>query len=239
MTKNNEIRSVEDGIAVLTKKYGYSSYDYRLDGNMITMGSKQIPLYPWRWEGRFAEMKKMLWDGSLGHICSIRAMCTAEKSRTLKEILYRELDLCLWWAEMKPVNIFCVMNDICANVIMRFENNADLILEAAATLPDGSESVERHEIFTDHGTVLDQAIDTQLKQPAMITFINGSIPKSYTDTDWDLYGLSSTDCAFVRCAFDVLCGKTDIEDAISRDLTIRSIIDAAFMSSETKSVISF
>ena len=238
MRIEKEVRSLSEGLNKLLTKYGVNPPPYSLEGRMLTIGGEKLPLFPWRNEPRFQEMKKLRLNGVLGNICTIRAMRTAVKSETLREVLYREIDLCLWFADRKLVNVFAVVNGSCANVIMRFDGNADVILEAAATLPEGSEAVERHEIFTDHGVTLDQAIDTLLKQQSLYKFVEGQPAQAITDTDFELYGLNPTEVALTRTVYGALCSQPDFAKAQAEDAYVRKVVDAVFASAETQTVIS-
>lgn len=237
MRIEREVGSVAEGLRKLLEKYGVSAPEYALEGNVLTVNGEETPLFPWREEARFQQMKKLLDDGVVGEIVSIRAMRTAEKREGLRGILYRELDLCLWLAERRVKNLFAVVNGGCANVILRFEDNATVILEAAATQRDGAEAAERHEIFTDHGMINDQAIDTQVKQQSVYEFVEGKTA-AYTDVDFELYGLKVDDAARVRAAYAALCGRVDGARARAEDACVRRLVEAVFESAEARQVVS-
>lgn len=237
MRIEREVGSVAEGLKKLLDKYGVTPPPYQMEGNVLKVNGEEMPLFPWREEARFREMKRLCTGGVVGEIVSIRAMRTAEKREGLENILYREIDLCLWLAGKRFKNLFAVVNGACANVILRFEGNATVILEAAATQKDGAEAAERHEVFTDHGMVNDQAIDTQVKQQSLYEFVEGKTA-AYTDVDFELYGLKVDEVARVRAAYAALCGRVDGENARAEDAYVRKAVKAVFESSDARKVVS-
>ena len=236
MNMQNTLKTPEEGLKKLLEKYGVQAPSFTLGEKTLTVNGVQIPLFPWRFERRFTEMKRMLTDGTLGAVCSIRAMRTAGRDESLQEILYREIDLCQWWADKPVSQVFCVENGQCANLILRFEGNATCILEAASTLSEGAEPAERHEVTTDHGMCGDQAIDTLVHQQSVYEFVEGKPGAAYTDVDFELYGLTPAQVALTRCAFSILSGETDAARARAQDARIRSILSAAAQSAQTRAV---
>ena len=238
MRIEKEVYSVSEGLSKLLNKYNITPPSYELEGHTLKIADETIPLFPWRNEPRFREMKKLYTNGVIGNLSSIRAMRTTASDNTLADNLYREVDLCIWWAGMKLVNVFAVVNGPCANVIMRFENKADVILEVASTLPDGSEPIERHEFYTDHGLTTDQAIDTLIKQHSLYAFIEGQPARTFTDNDFELYGLAPDQTALVRTAFSALSGEVSVQKAQKDAAYVNQVVDAIMESARTQTVIS-
>ncbi len=236
MSMVKEVKTPEEGLRKLLAKYGVSVPSWTLEGRTLTVENEIIPLFPWRNERRFVEMKRMLTDGTLGAVCSIRAMRTAGRDESLKDILCREVDLAQWWADKPVAQVFAVENGVCANVILRFEGNATCILEAASTLPVGAEPAERHEVTTDHGMCGDQAIDTLVHQQSVYEFVEGKQSAAYTDVDYELYGLAPAQVALTRCAFAALSGGTDAAGARRQAANLNRILDAIERSARTRAV---
>ena len=232
------VSSPEEGLKRLLDTYASAYPPYAFDGQTLTVGGEAVPLLPWRCERRFVEMKKLLSDGNLGGICSMRAMRTAGRDETLDEALGREIGVCLWLSGENAAQIFCVRNEGCANAILRFVGGATAIIEAACTLSPGAEPAERHEVITDHGMTTDMPIDTLIPQQSVYEYVEGQPAAGYTDVDFELYGLTRDQAARARAAYDALTGG-DMDGLRRQAARIKTIVEAAKRSDETRSVIAF
>lgn len=233
MKIQKEIHSPKEGLEKLLKKYAVNAGSYSLEKRAIVLNNQRIPLLPWRSERRFIEMKKMLNDGTLGSLSSARAMRTGWRSETLEEILYREIDLCLWITEKRPVTINGVVNGSCANVLMQLEDGSYCQIEAAAQLNDEELRFERHEVITDHGMATDQAIDTQIRQQSIYVFTEED-QTTYTDVDFELYGLNDEEIALVRSAFAVLTDSKTGPQFLKTDRKVRALLKKVYQTTEAE-----
>lgn len=167
----------------------------RADGTLVK-------LLPWRRERRFVELRKLVDGKTLEGVSTLRfAAMSSEKS--LRQLLYRELDLCSCLGESPIVSVFAVVNGKTANVIAKLADDKSCSVECSAALPAGTEEMDRHEIIARRGIACDRTVDTQVPQSSIYQFTkNGE--KRYTDTDTELFGFSTDEIILIRAAFEVL-----------------------------------
>jgi len=85
-------------------------------------------------------------------------------------------------------------------MVAKLENGVVCTIEVAATLPATASPIDKHEIIARRGVACDRAVDTQVPQHSVYVFSEKG-EEAYTDTDYELYGLSEEDTAVVRQAF--------------------------------------
>ncbi len=172
----------------------------------LKTGANQItPLLPWRVERRFTELKSIATNGTLEGISTLRfCAIVSKKTASLKQLLYRKLDLCEYLGGAEIKSVFAVFNGKNAtNVIAKLANGLSCSIECSVTLPAGTDEIDRHEIIARRGVASDRAVDTQVPQSSIYAF-TGKGERRFTDTDSELFGFAPDAINLVRAAFAVL-----------------------------------
>jgi hypothetical protein len=196
-----------------------------------------VPLFPWRNERRFVELKRLVDNRTIEEVSLCRFSCvTTGAPMGLAAVLYREFDLVEWLTGSPIVSIHASMAaGRFASVLARVQSGIIVSVEAGATLPPGSEPsvVDRHELIARRGVASDRVVDTQIPQSSVYTFTtNGAA--SYTDTDAELFGLGNDEINLVRAAFD-LAARPDMADALrERHRRLSQLIALARESDRTR-----
>ena len=202
------------GLKALLDKYGVAS-----SGNpslslgykpALTENGETIPLLPWRQERKFTELLGLFQNGTVKDLSVIRTCSIRPAGVALDDMIYRELDLCEFLGQSRVVSVYAEKGgDHAVNLLVRLENGALCTLELANNLPEGAEPIDRHEINTVAGVASDQVVDTQVPQSSVYVYTKGN-EASYTDTDYELYGLTMEEAALTRAAFALLKNKDRI-----------------------------
>ena len=200
-----DIQRCMQGLLELLQKYNVRAPQdalFSADG-AFTAAGRTVRLLPWRQERRLIEMKKLLHGGQAGMPCVLRTGRIVPRADGLKAQLRRELDVSEWLFESEAASVYMVQSGGAANLIVRLKNGVVCTLELAATLKEGAAVLDRHEINTRRGVISDRAVDTQVPQASVYTFCESGA-HSYTDVDFELYGLLPEEAACVRSAFELL-----------------------------------
>lgn len=242
MNTIHKIASPEEGLRYLAERYGVPvPDDARLDplpgeGRLspaLAVSGKRFPLLPWRQERRFAELKSMVRDGTLKDVSSVR-VCRIEQAGTdLRLLLYRELDLLEWLLDSPVEYLYTVSSGPAANTVARLRCGVVCTVETAATLAPGAQILDKHEIIASKGVALDKVVDTQIQQNSVYVFAGQKEPDAFTDTDFELYGLTPPDTALVRCALEALRNPAAAEEMSRQDARLQKLTALALESAET------
>jgi hypothetical protein len=199
------IAEMNKALAFLSDKYAVPAGEINCGDGVYRIG--KYPLLPWRIERRFVELKKLLENGTLEGVSTLR-FSSMTAGGNLAEQVMRELDLATWMVDSPIVSLFatCSGNAV-ANIVIKLSNNVNVSVECNNKLPPGTEMIDRHEIIARRGVASDQTVDTQVPQSSIYAFTNKG-EKRYTDTDAELFGLSSAEIGVVRAAFAVLSEPT-------------------------------
>lgn len=166
----------------------------------VVIEGKEIPLLPHRFERRFTELRKMLHDGTVAGISAIRCGNVAPSDVPLTSLIGRELDLCRFLTGHEIVGLTAFIRDgRAATLIAETDDGVVCPIEVANTLPEGANPIDKHEVITARGLVCDRVVDTQIPQQSV--YLYGETNEAYTDVDFELYGLTASEAAAVRCAF--------------------------------------
>lgn len=201
----------------------------------LKVGSDIIELLPWRQDRRMIELKNMLHGGYAGVPCVYRVTRIVENTKELVYEIKRELDLCEWIIKSAVASIYMVKNGHVANLVVKLANDVVCTLEIATTLNKGEADINRHEINTRRGVLSDYVVDTQIPQESVYLF--GEEKQKYTDTDFELYGLTYYEITAVRSAFAVLHDNLK-EEYKQREVRLDELMEAAEKSNEQKCRIS-
>ena len=170
------------------------------DYQSVEVNGKKYALLPWRNERRFIELKKIV-DTTVGNISHFKIMSLNPKNICLQYVIKRELDIAEYISGLKVTEIFEAKNGNTCSVICITNKKAVFTLELDATLEEGLEVIDKHEIITDRGTACDRNVDSQT--PLSSVYVYGKKHEEYTDVDFELYGLSIYEISVVRQAFDI------------------------------------
>ncbi len=174
------------------------------DNARVTVDGESYALLPWRLERRFIELRKIV-DTTVGAISHFKTMTLNPKGISLDYILKREMDTAEFVGGLKITEIFEAKNENTASVICATDKGAVITLELDATLPEGCEVIDKHEMITDRGTACDRVVDSQT--PLASVYVYGKEKREYTDVDFELYGLSVYEISVVRSAFEIAKNK--------------------------------
>lgn len=220
---------LQEKLLFLLDKYSVKEKAVLKDKKTVTINDYDIPLLSHRSERRFAELKKMASDGTLSGISVMRTARIINKNSDIKEALYREFDLCQWILGKKICQITAMKNDNTLNVIAATEDSIVCTIEIAATLNDGINPIDKHEIIAQHGIACDVVVDAQLKQDSVYVFSDTN--QKYTDVDFELYGLTIEEISIVRAAF-LLAQNEGRNENLAADKYLNRLVDAAYKSAE-------
>jgi hypothetical protein len=171
-----------------------------------------VPLFPWRFERRFFELKRIVETKTIENVVLCRFSHITDGSvLNLPSILYREFDLLEWITNTKIISCFSsVYENKFANVLVRLSDGSIASVEAGITLPFGRKTLDRHELIARRGVASDRVVDTHIPQHSVYLFDQDGV-KMYTDTDAELFGLEMDEINTVRAAFDFAKQPESIE----------------------------
>jgi hypothetical protein len=198
------MEKLQSALNFLLEKYSIGKKVTLTDETSAVIDGVSFDLLPWRNERRFLELKKLTKDGTLDGI-SVMRVCRIEKAdHILKQILYRELDLCEWILDSEICEIYTVANGRTANTVAKMKSGVVCTIETAATLQnDEQQTIDKHEIICARGVACDRVVDAQIPQNSIYLFSKEQTPKTFTDTDFELFGLSVKEVALVRHTFEL------------------------------------
>ena len=102
--------------------------------------------------------------------------------------------------------------------------------KTVATLQKGEAAKDKHEIISQRGIACDVVVDAQIKQDSI--YVYGSETKTYTDVDFELYGLSIEEIAVIRAAFAVAQNK-NYDEMTAIDANLLKLVDLAKKSAKS------
>ncbi len=190
----------DEKLKMLLEKYDVPVRAEMKGTEAVRIDGREYPLLPHRFERRFTEMRKLLHDGTTGGISAVRCGYIAPADVPLSALIGRELDLCRFLTGYEIVGVTAFIRDgRAAALIAETDGGAVCPIEAANTLPAGAAPIDKHEVITARGLVCDRVVDTQIPQQSV--YLYGETNEAYTDVDFELYGLTASEAAAVRCAF--------------------------------------
>ena len=196
---------LQEKLDFLLEKYSVDVKAVLKDDKTVVIEGEELPILSHRSERRFIELKNIVNNGTLIGISVMRVARIIEKGSDIYEALYRELDLCQFVLQRKIKSIMVMENDNVLNAIATAEDDIVCTIEMSATLSKGEIPKDKHEIISQRGIACDVVVDAQLKQDSIYVF--GQENKTYTDVDFELYGLSMEEIAVVRAAFGLAQNK--------------------------------
>ncbi|MHB1156254.1 MAG: hypothetical protein ACYC26_05375 [Phycisphaerales bacterium] len=163
------------------------------------------PLLPWREERRFVELRNIVRQRTIEHVCMWRSRWLAPAGTlTLRQAIYREIGVCQWVLGSPATSVFAaIRGDAAANVILRLADGAACGIEIGRAPAGVQTSVDRHEAIAQRGVASDQVVDCEVR-PGSLYVLTDSTTTTYTDVDHELFGLNEQQTAIVRAAFAAL-----------------------------------
>ena len=190
----------QEKLDLLLKKYDVPAAAKMIGTDEVEIDGKVYPILSHRAERRFAELQKMLHNGTLEGISAIRCGHVAPCTVPLYALIRRELDICRFITGQEIVSVTAFVRDErAATLIAELDGGPVCSMEVANTLPEGAKHIDKHEVISARGLVCDRVVDTQIPQQSI--YLYGETEEAYTDVDFELYGLDQDEVAAVRCAF--------------------------------------
>ena len=181
------------------------------------------------------ELKNLLNDGTLKDPCVLRTTLITHKDECLRCMIKREFDIAEFLFDSKIVAVYAVMaDDKLANMVTKLDCGVVVNYELAATLAEGAQIMDKHEIIASVGVALDKVVDTQINQNSIYVYgETDKVPAGYTDVDFELFGLTIDQIAKVRCAFAALKSPELLDEMARQDERLNRLVALAYESAET------
>lgn len=215
---------MQKNLDFLLEKYAVDTPITLIDRDTATVKGRTLPLLSHRWQRRFVELRNLTQGGTLSGVSVMRVARILPRGTDLYRALYRELDLCRFILGREITAIMAVDAPGVLNVMATAEDGVVCTLELAATLAEGETPKDKHEIIAAHGIACDVVVDAQLQQDSIYVF--GQENDTYTDVDFELFGLPAEDIAVVRAAFS-LARDEDFDARVAEDKQLTALVDLA------------
>jgi len=192
-----------------------------------------VPLYFWRANRRLNEMKNVLLTGNVKDVVGMRARAITPRDGfwNVDRLIVMVVDLVKFFFDEKIVTVFSTkMDNNYLNAIFCTEKGIRISAEIGE-IPQGSIPSFMFEIIGRNGVVTNLPVDTQVSQHSIYVSGDGNV-KTYTDTDFELFGLSQPEIDCVRFIMSVCSGKDSFE-ALQKDKSyINDVVIAIINSGE-------
>lgn len=223
---------MQKGLDLLLTKYSVADDAVISEnGRAVTIGNGSYPILPWEAERRIIELGNIYASGRVGGACTFRISHTAAAGTDLFDLLYRELGILSFVLKSPATSIFAIRSERCMNCIVESECGCIATIELAATLPEGEEDVDKHELICDIGVACDRVVDTQIPQHSI--YVMGEKKEKYKDTDAELFGYSEIEINTIRAAFALAKSESYREECAAKAEQIEKTVAAAKKSLET------
>lgn len=196
------VKNLQEKLDFLLDKYSVNTSAKLISAETAEIGGKTAPLLPWRNERRFTELKNLTVDGTINGISVMRTLRIVPKTESLEKNIARELDLCEYILSDKISEIMTFKNGSAVNIAAKLSGGIVCTVEVAATLGPGTAPIDKHEIIAQQGVACDRVVDTQVPQSSIYVFTDKKDADTYTDVDFELFGLSVDEAAIVRQVFE-------------------------------------
>lgn len=218
------MKKLQEKLDFLCEKYELGTHALLKDEKTVKIGEKEYPLLSHRAERRFAELKNIALGGTLKGISVMRVQRITGLGADVYEELKREADICRFVLGEEICSVMVMRNDNVLNAVLKTKGGIVITIEIAATLKNGAEPKDKHEIISQRGIACDIVVDAQLKQDSV--YLYGESEEKFTDVDYELYGLSIPEIATVRAAFG-LASSGAFAEAEENGKCLEKIIEAA------------
>jgi len=190
-----------------------------------------VPLLCWRHNRKFIELKNLVSNNVIEHVCMLRFCSFGSKEQSsLESLIYKELDLCEFLGQGKVISMHSVISDgLAGNIIVKLDNGIIGSVEVGAQVPEGSPYTDRHEIIARRGVASDLSVDTQVPQSSVYTYTTEG-KHSYKDVDNELFGFDENSISQIRAAFDVQKNPGQVEELRSQHSHLSLLVKTAIKS---------
>ncbi len=216
---------------MLLEKYGVDRRVTLIDDRHAEIDGQKIPTLPWRSERRFEELKRLVDSKTVEGISVLRIISIAHKGEDIYALLAREMDICRYILSTEISELFVLREGAALNASLKLESGALCTIELGATLPFGQPPISKHEIITARGIACDMNVDTQAMQSSI--YVYGEKNESFTDVDFELFGLNIDEVATVRAAFAAARDEKVRTLCLAENAVLERLIAAAEKSIET------
>ncbi len=190
---------------IITCNKGVFNFFCDFSPKEIQREGTEVPLFTWRKERRYFEMRKNLIDGIIRDPVGMRIKHIAPLDTNLANLLVREVDLAQWILGERVNKVFASSTDNYCNAI--FSTDKGIKISAEIGTAQTRTPILLHEVIAKTGVITDTAVDTQIENYPIYLY-NSQGTKIYNDVDFELYGLSYDDIAKVRFIVSVLVDPT-------------------------------
>ncbi len=203
---NMNLKKMNKALDFLRGKYGAAKGEIVLKGGHCFVGL--TPLLPGRMERKIVEIKKMIENGTLDGVSTLRFASFAPKGADIAAMLAKELDLAAYLGASDVVRVMAAANGSAINVLAKLANDVNVSVEIGAGMPKGEVGYDRHEIIARRGVACDQAVDTHTRHESVRCWGEDGMTE-YTDVDTELFGMTYEEIWNVRAAFALLQRRAD------------------------------
>lgn len=215
---------LQEKLDFLLEKYSVKDRPVLKSNKEFTIDDNTYPILSYRTERKFTELRNIVNNGTLEEISVMRSARIVGKGADIYEELYREIDICRFVLQREIKSVMAFENDNVLNAILSTDDGVVCTIEIAITLKDGESSKDKHEVIAKRGTACDIVVDRQLAADSIYIF--GENNESYTDVDFELYGLSYDEINIVRNVFFV-ARDNDYENVKSNHKIVSHIVELA------------
>lgn len=167
----------------------------------IQRDGTDVPLFAWRSERRYFEMRKNLLDGIVQDPVGMRIKHIAPLETRLANLLVQEIDIAQWILGERVERVFASSTDQYCNAI--FSTDKGIKISAEIGTAQTKTPILLHEIIAKTGVITDTAVDTQIEHYPIYLY-NSQGTTTYNDVDFELYGLSYDEITKIRFIASVL-----------------------------------
>ncbi len=222
----------QEKLNMLLEKYDVPAAATMETAGHVVIDQTEYPLLAHRFERRFTEMRKLLHDGTVAGVSAIRCGHVADANTSLTDLIRRELDICRFLSGREIVSVSAFeQGDRAAMILAELADGVVCSLELAHPLPAGAAPIDKHEVITARGLVCDRVVDTQIPQQSI--YVYAETIETYTDVDFELYGLSAGETAAVRAAFALAKDPALRRQSLEETKTLCKLTDCVMLSART------
>lgn len=233
-----KIKTIEEGVERLfieadkpSKPFKYIPRGETAYCDAVEINGKVIPLYDWRYYVKNYGLYQNC-DNHLGKLSTLRTSRFAGRDKTLRQLLFVELDLAEYLLRSKVAYIMGYGTEQAANFIVKMENDTICSLELAVTMPAGEKVRAKHTIYSTNGQTSDLCFDNKLDQDEIFLFADGG-NQSFIDIDVPLFGLTPKQMDITYAIFGLLRDLDDHDEWIARESYLLNLVEGAINSIKT------
>jgi len=196
-----KIESITTSESTITVECDKGVFNFCSDFSQERCEGGDVPLFAWRSQRRYFEMRKNLLDRIVQDPVGMRIKHIAPKGTNLANILVQEVDIAQWILGDRVEKVFASTQDDYCNAIFSTEQGIKISAEIGTA--QTKTPILLHEIIAKTGVITDTAVDTQVEHYPIYLY-NSKGTTIYNDVDFELYGLSYDEIAKVRFIASVL-----------------------------------